>query len=108
MVREIDARAIDALIALVLTVAALGTLIARGGAATGFRPDDPLGTVLVLLQTVPLVLRRVAPLGVLAVVSGAVGTGAAFRADRCPSTGDVATTATTATARTRATNRTRR
>ena len=78
MVREIDARAIDALIALVLTVAALGTLIARGGTATGFRPDDLLGTVLVLMQTVPLVLRRVAPLGVLAVVSGAVVTHSAL------------------------------
>ena len=78
MVREIDTRAIDALIALVLTVAALGTLIARGGTATGFRPDDLLGTVLVLMQTVPLVLRRVAPLGVLAVVSGAVVTHSAL------------------------------
>ena len=47
-------------------------MIGRLGSDDGFRPDDVLGTALVLMQTVPLVFLGVAPLGVLIVISAAV------------------------------------
>lgn len=72
MVREIDPRVIDVLIAFVLTVAALATVIGRIGTNTAFRPEDLVGTALVLSQTVPLAVRRAAPLVVLVVISAAV------------------------------------
>jgi signal transduction histidine kinase len=71
-VRELDPRAIDVLIALVLTAAALAIVIGRLSTDSNFRSDDVLGTVLVLLQTLPLAVRRTAPLGVLVTISAAV------------------------------------
>jgi signal transduction histidine kinase len=78
MVREADPRAIDVLIALVLTVAGLAIVIGRLGQASPFRPDDVLGAVLVLGQTLPLAVRRAWPMGVLVVISLAVGTHSAL------------------------------
>jgi signal transduction histidine kinase len=72
MLREVDPRAIDVLIALVLTAAALATVIGRSGDDNDFRGDDFLGLALVLMQTLPLAVRRVAPLGVLVVINTAL------------------------------------
>src|SRR5215207_6520266 len=78
MVREADPRAIDVLIALVLTLAALAIVFGRLGQASPFRHDDVLGAALVLLQTLPLAVRRAAPMRVLVAISLAVGTHSAF------------------------------
>jgi signal transduction histidine kinase len=77
-IRAIDPHAIDVLVALALTVAALATVVGRIGDDNEFRDIDFLGTALVLLQTLPLAVRRVAPLGVLVVISAAVVTYAAM------------------------------
>jgi signal transduction histidine kinase len=69
MVREIDPRAIDALIALVLTAAALAVVTGRTTDDSAFRDDDPLGAALVVAQTLPIAVRRLAPLGVLVAIS---------------------------------------
>jgi signal transduction histidine kinase len=70
--RRVNPRAIDVAVALVLTVVAMATLIARLGTESQFRPDDLLGTALVLAQTVPLAVLRASPLGVVGVISAAV------------------------------------
>jgi signal transduction histidine kinase len=72
ILREVDPRAIDVAVALVLAAAALAEVIGRSVDETGFRGDDLLGTALVLAQTLPLAVRRAAPLGVLAIISAAV------------------------------------
>ena len=71
-VRAIDPHAVDALLALALTVAALATAVARIGDHNEFRNVDAPAIALVLLQTLPLAARRVAPLGVLTVIGGAI------------------------------------
>jgi len=71
-VRAIDPRAVDGLVALGLTVAALGMLAGRIGEESQFREVDLLALALVLLQTLPLAVRRVAPLGVLVLINAAV------------------------------------
>jgi signal transduction histidine kinase len=78
MVREADPRVIDVLVALVLTIAALAQVFGRWGQPTPFRQDDALGTTLVLLQTLPLAVRRRWPMGVLVIISVAVGTHSAL------------------------------
>lgn len=77
-IRAIDPHAIDGLVALALTVAALVIVIGQTGDDNGFRANDILGTALVLLQTLPLAVRRVAPLGVLVVISAAIDAHAAI------------------------------
>jgi signal transduction histidine kinase len=77
-IRAIDPHAVDALVALALTAAALVTVIGRLNGEDEFRDNDFLGTALVLLQTLPLAARRVAPLGVLVVINSAIGVHAAF------------------------------
>src|SRR5829696_5173877 len=52
---------VDALIALALTLLSLVTIV---GGAGDFGSIEPLSLVLVLLQTVPLVARRIAPVPV--------------------------------------------
>ena len=47
----------------------------------GFRDIDGLGALLVLAQTLPLALRRVAPLGSLAAITAAIGVHAALGYD---------------------------
>jgi signal transduction histidine kinase len=71
-VRAIDPHAVDALVALALTVSALMIVIGRINGDDEFRDNDFLGTALVLLQTLPLAVRRVAPLGVLVVINFAI------------------------------------
>jgi signal transduction histidine kinase len=78
MVRAADPRAIDALIALVLTVAAVAIVFGRLGQPSPFRQDDLFGAALVLLQTLPLAMRRAAPMGVLLIISLAVATHSAL------------------------------
>jgi signal transduction histidine kinase len=68
----VDPHALDVLVALVLTAAALAIVVGRSGDGDRFHGDDLTGTTLVLLQTLPLAVRRLAPLGVLTVISAAV------------------------------------
>src|SRR3989304_8382012 len=77
-IRAIDPHAVDALVALALTVAALVMVVGRINGDDEFRDNDFLGTALVLLQTLPLALRRVAPLGALVVVNSAIDVHAAM------------------------------
>ena len=74
LIRQVDPRVIDVLIALVLTAAALGILIGRAddGNRGDFRSDDAIGIALVLLQTLPLAVRRMAPVGVFLVINAAL------------------------------------
>ena len=74
-----DPLAQDALIAALLTAASLVGLLTElhvdlpeGGTDSGNPGLDGLGLALALLQTVPLVWRRVAPIAVLAVVTSAM------------------------------------
>ena len=77
-IRAIDPHAIDALAALALTVAALATLVGRASDDSTYRDVDFLAVALVLLQTLPLAARRVAPLGVLVVIDSAIDVHAAL------------------------------
>jgi signal transduction histidine kinase len=71
--RGIDPHALDSLLALAFTAAALWTMADRTGIGEDeFRSDDLLGVVLVLLQTLPIALRRVAPLVALSISVAAV------------------------------------
>ena len=73
---------VDALIA--VAVASLAVVEMQGAAESeeGFRDRDGLGALLVLGQTLPLALRRVAPLGSLAAITAAIGLRAALWYDR--------------------------
>jgi signal transduction histidine kinase len=69
----------DALIATLLTATSLVGVLAHlhvdlpeGGGDLGFRPLDPPGIALVLLQTVPLVWRRRVPVLVFSITTGAM------------------------------------
>jgi signal transduction histidine kinase len=71
--RRVNPHAVDALLALIFTGAALWTVAARvGNQEDRFRGDDALGIVLLLLQTLPIAWRRVAPLGALTVSVAAI------------------------------------
>jgi signal transduction histidine kinase len=70
--RAVDPHAVDALLALAFTVAALWTVAARVGGDDRYRSDDFLGVGLLLLQTMPLAARRVAPLVALALSVSAI------------------------------------
>lgn len=76
--REVDPRAIDAFVALALTAAALATMIGRIGDHDEFRSDGFFGVALVLMQTLPLAVRRVSPLAVLAVINATIAGHAAI------------------------------
>jgi signal transduction histidine kinase len=71
-VRSVNPHAVDALLALGFTAAALFSVAGRTGDDGEFREDDALGVLLVLLQTLPLAVRSVVPLGALAVSVGAI------------------------------------
>jgi signal transduction histidine kinase len=60
---------IDTLIALFLTALSVFAVVVGAG---DLGPAGPLNVVLLLLQTVPLALRRVLPIAVLAIVFGAI------------------------------------
>jgi signal transduction histidine kinase len=70
--RGVDPRAVDSILALVFAVAALWTIAERVGDQDPFRSDGLLGIVLVLAQTLPLAVRRVAPIRALALSVAAV------------------------------------
>lgn len=65
--RSVNPHALDALLALVFTSVALWNVTDRVGQNAGFRRDDAFGTMLLLLQTVPIAARSVAPLPALIV-----------------------------------------
>lgn len=77
-VRAIDPHLVDAVVALGLTAAALIVTAGRIGDRNQFREVDFLALVLVLLQTLPLAVRRVAPFGVFVLVDTALVTHAAL------------------------------
>src|SRR5689334_5789410 len=60
---------VDTLIALGLTLLSLGTI---AGGAGDFGSIEPLSLVLILLQTLPLAVRRMAPVPVFVVTFGAL------------------------------------
>jgi signal transduction histidine kinase len=71
-IRSVNPHAVDALLALAFTAAALWTVAARVGNDDVFRDDDFAGIGLVLLQTLPVAARTVAPLAALSVSVAAV------------------------------------
>ncbi len=71
-VRGVNPHAVDAALALVFAASALFTAAARFGDDDRYRDDDTLGIVLLLLQTLPIAMRSVAPLGALTVSAGAI------------------------------------
>ncbi len=70
--RGVNPHAVDALLALGFTAAALWTVAERVGGDGPFRDDDFMGIALLLLQTLPIAVRSVAPLGALAVSVAAI------------------------------------
>ena len=80
--RGANSLVVDALIA--ITVASLAVVEMQGAAENeeGFRDSDGLGALLVLAQTLPLGLRRVAPIGSLAVITAAIGLHSALGYDQ--------------------------
>jgi len=70
--RGIDPHAVDALLALGFTAAALWAVADRVGGDDAFRDDDFFGIGLLLLQTLPIAARRVAPLGALTLSVAAI------------------------------------
>jgi signal transduction histidine kinase len=71
-IRGLNPHAVDAVLALAFTVAALWTVAARVGNDDGFRDDDFLGVFLLLLQTLPLAVRSAAPLAAISVSVAAI------------------------------------
>jgi signal transduction histidine kinase len=71
-IRGINPHAIDGFLALAFTAVALWTVAARVDEDDVYRNDDALGIVLLLLQTLPLAVRSVSPLGSLAVSVAAI------------------------------------
>jgi signal transduction histidine kinase len=71
-IRGVNPHAVDALLALGFTAAALWTVAERVGGDGAFREDDFFGIGLLLLQTLPIAVRSVAPLGALTVSVAAI------------------------------------
>ena len=71
--RRANPLVIDALIAIAFASIAVVDMQGAAESDEGFRDSDGLGALLVLSQTLPLVLRRVAPLGSLAVIVAGIG-----------------------------------
>jgi signal transduction histidine kinase len=71
-VRGVNPHAVDAVLALAFTAAALGTVAERVGEKDAYRNDDAFGIVLLLLQTLPIAVRSVAPLAALTVSVSAI------------------------------------
>lgn len=64
-IRGVNPHAVDGLLALGFTAAALWSVAERVGGDDAFRDDDFFGIALLLLQTLPIAARSVAPLGAL-------------------------------------------
>ena len=71
-IRRVDPHAVDALLALGFTAAALWTVAERVGGEDAYRNDDFLGIGLLLLHTLPIAARGVAPLGALGLSVAAI------------------------------------
>jgi len=72
-IRNVNPHAVDALLALCFTVAALWNVAVRvGGNDDAWRHDDALGIVLLLLQTLPIAARTAAPIAALTVSVAAI------------------------------------
>ena len=71
-IRGINPHGVDALLALGFTAAALWNVATRVGGDGAFREDDFFGIGLLLLQTLPIAVRSVAPLGALTVSVAAI------------------------------------
>ena len=72
---------VDALIAIAFASLAVVEIQSAAESQEGFRDSDGLGALLVLAETLPLALRRVAPLGSLVVITAAIGMHAALGYD---------------------------
>ncbi len=71
-VRRVNPHAVDSLLALGFTAVALWTVADRVGDDDPYRSDDFFGIVLLLLQTLPIATRSVAPIGALTVSIAAI------------------------------------
>jgi hypothetical protein len=71
-IRSVNPHAVDSLLALAFTAAALLTVAQRVGEEDVFRDDDFFGVALLLLQTLPIAARRVAPIRALSVSVAAI------------------------------------
>ncbi len=71
-IRGVNPHAVDGLLALAFTAAALWTVAERVGGDGAFRDDDFFGIALLLLQTLPIAARSVTPLGALTVSVAAI------------------------------------
>ncbi len=71
-VRSANPHAVDAVLALGFTAAALWTVAERVGHDDPYRNDDFLGIALLLLQTLPIAVRSVAPLAALTISASAI------------------------------------
>jgi signal transduction histidine kinase len=69
---RIDRHAVDFTLALAFTIAALWTVAERVGKEDVFLDDDFIGVALLLLQTLPIAARRVAPLAALTISVAAI------------------------------------
>jgi signal transduction histidine kinase len=69
---RIDRHAVDFTLALAFTIAALWTVAERVGKEDVFLDDDFFGVALLLLQTLPIAARRVAPLAALTISVAAI------------------------------------
>ena len=79
--RRANPLAVDALIAIAFASLAVVEIQRAAESQEGFRDSDGLGALLVLAQTLPLAVRRVAPLGSLAAITAAIGMHAALGYD---------------------------
>ena len=79
--RRANPLVVDALIAVALASVAVVDMQGAAESEAGFRDSDGLGALLVLAQTLPLGLRRVAPVGSLAVITVGIGLHAALGYD---------------------------
>ena len=79
--RRANPLVVDALIAIGFASIAVVEMQGAAESEAGFRDSDGLGVLLLLAQTLPLGLRRVAPLGSLALITAALGLHAALGYD---------------------------
>ena len=76
--RRANPLVVDGLIAIAFASLAVVEIQSASESQEGFRDSDGLGALLVLAQTLPLAVRRVAPLGSLAAITAAIGMHAAL------------------------------
>ena len=79
--RRTNPLVVDALIAIAFASIAVVEMQGAAESEEGFRDSDGLAALLVLAKTLPLGLRRVAPLGSLALITAGVGLHAALGYD---------------------------